>query len=65
MDSGLSHIAVALDMPHVQLYNFPTAWRTGPQPSHGHLHQVALEGRPIPTVQATWLAWSNVLVAAS
>lgn len=65
VDSGLSHIAVALDMPHVQLYNFPTAWRTGPQPSHGHLHQVALEGRPIPTVQATWLAWSNVLVAAS
>jgi len=26
---------------------------------------VALEGKPIPTVQATWLAWSNVLVAAS
>jgi heptosyltransferase-1 len=65
VDSGLSHIAVALDMPHVQLYNHPTAWRTGPQPSHGHRHQVALEGRPIPTVQATWLAWSNVLVAAS
>ena len=40
VDSGLSHIAVALDMPHVQLYNFPTAWRTGPQPSHGHRHQV-------------------------
>ena len=65
VDSGLSHIAVALDMPHVQLYNHPTAWRTGPQPSHGHRHQVALEGKPIPTVQATWLAWSNVLVAAS
>lgn len=65
VDSGLSHIAVALDLPHVQLYNFPTAWRTGPQASHGHRHQVALEGRPVPTVQATWLAWSNVLVAAS
>lgn len=64
VDSGLSHIAVALDLPHVQLYNFATAWRTGPQANHGHRHQVALEGRP-PSVQATWLAWSNVLVAAS
>lgn len=65
VDSGLSHIAVALDLPHVQLYNFPTAWRTGPQAAHGHRHQVALEGRPTPTVQAAWLAWSDVLVAAS
>lgn len=64
VDSGLSHIAVALDLPHVQLYNAPTAWRTGPQANHGHRHQVALEGRP-PAVQAAWLAWSNVLVAAS
>ena len=31
VDSGLSHIAVALDLPHVQIYNFDTAWRTGPQ----------------------------------
>jgi heptosyltransferase-1 len=30
VDSGLSHMAVALDLPHVQLYNFDTAWRTGP-----------------------------------
>jgi len=29
VDSGLSHIAVALGLPHVQLYNHPTAWRTG------------------------------------
>jgi len=64
VDSGLSHIAVALDLPHVQLYNFPTAWRTGPLANHAHRHQVALEGRP-PSVQAAWLAWSNVLVAAS
>jgi heptosyltransferase-1 len=30
VDSGLSHIAVALDLVHVQIYNFDTAWRTGP-----------------------------------
>ncbi|MEP7101712.1 MAG: lipopolysaccharide heptosyltransferase I, partial [Burkholderiales bacterium] len=28
VDSGLSHIAVALNLPHVQIYNWPTAWRT-------------------------------------
>ncbi len=65
VDSGLSHIAVALDLPHVQIYNVPTAWRTGPLLAHGHRHQVVLEGPPTPSVQAAWLAWSNVLVAAS
>ena len=30
VDSGVSHIAVALGLPHVQIYNFDTAWRTGP-----------------------------------
>ncbi len=64
VDSGLSHIAVALDLPHVQLYNHPTAWRTGPRPEHGHLHQVALEGRPVPTLEAVWTAWNNVVRAA-
>lgn len=64
VDSGLSHIAVALDLPHVQLYNHPTAWRTGPLASHGHLHQVALEGRPVPTLEAVWTAWNNVVRAA-
>ena len=44
VDSGLSHIAVALDLPHVQLYNFPTAWRTGPLAAHGHRHQEACRG---------------------
>jgi heptosyltransferase I len=29
VDSGLVHIASGLDRPTVQLYNFPTAWRTG------------------------------------
>ena len=60
VDSGLSHIAVALDLPHVQLYNFPTAWRTGPQVSHGHRHQVSLERSPTPEVDAAWAAWQVV-----
>jgi heptosyltransferase-1 len=64
VDSGLSHIAVALDLPHVQLYNFPTAWRTGPQVQHGHAHQVSVEGRPCPPLEAVWSAWSHVIEAA-
>lgn len=64
VDSGLSHIAVALDLPHVQLYNFPTAWRTGPQPAHGHRHQVSVEGEPAPALDAVWRAWQAVSAAA-
>ena len=64
VDSGLSHIAVALALPHVQLYNFPTAWRTGPQAEHGHRHQVSVEGQPIPSLEAVWSAWSQVVEAA-
>lgn len=30
VDSGLSHLAVALGLAHVQIYNWDTAWRTGP-----------------------------------
>ena len=60
VDSGLSHIAVALDLPHVQIYNFPTAWRTGPQPEHGHRHQVSVQAQPTPSVEAVWSAWLTV-----
>jgi heptosyltransferase-1 len=60
VDSGVSHIAVALNLPHVQLYNFPTAWRTGPLPAHGHRHQVAIERQPTPEVDIAWAAWQVV-----
>jgi len=63
VDSGLSHIAVALDLPHVQIYNFPTAWRTGPLPEHGHRHQRAVEGTPAPALDAVWDAWQAVRAA--
>lgn len=58
VDSGLSHIAVALDLPHVQIYNFDTAWRTGPLP--GMARQRAVFGQPVPSAQAVWSAWEAV-----
>ena len=57
VDSGPSHIATALGLRHVQIYNFPTAWRTGPQPRHGASHQVSVEGTPTPDVETVWSAW--------
>lgn len=57
VDSGLSHIAVALDRPHVQLYNFDTAWRTGP---HGSGRQRSVFAQPAPSVDAVWQAWQQV-----
>ena len=65
VDSGLSHIAVALGLPHVQLYNFPTAWRTGPLAAHGQRHQVSVEGQPAPSIEAVWAAWCGVLRRAA
>ncbi|MDB5743572.1 MAG: lipopolysaccharide heptosyltransferase [Polaromonas sp.] len=62
VDSGVSHIAVALDMPHVQLYNFDTAWRTGPPSASGR--QVSVFAQPAPTVDAAWDAWLACLAAA-
>ena len=57
VDSGLSHIAVALDLPHVQIYNFDTAWRTGPV---GLPRQRSVYARPAPGVDAVWQAWLQV-----
>lgn len=57
VDSGLSHIAVALDLPHVQVYNFDTHWRTGPIDS---ARQRAVYAQPTPGVDAVWSAWQAV-----
>ena len=54
VDSGVSHIAVALGLPHVQIYNFDTAWRTGPV---GCSHQVSVFAQAAPSVDAVWQAW--------
>lgn len=64
VDSGLSHIAVALDLPHVQIYNFDTVWRTGPLtlPSSSHAaRQCSVFAQPAPSVDAIWQAWLGVL----
>jgi len=57
VDSGLSHIAVALDLPHVQIYNFDTAWRTGPI---DRPRQRSVFAQPAPSVDAVWQAWLAV-----
>ena len=54
VDSGVSHIAAALGLPLVQIYNFDTAWRTGPTHS---TQQVSVFDQPAPTVDAVWQAW--------
>ena len=61
VDSGLSHIAVALDLPHIQIYNFDTAWRTGPE---GLTRQRSVVDCPTPSVAAVWQAWQACLSAS-
>ncbi len=62
VDSGLSHMAVALDLPHVQIYNFDSAWRTGPL---NRAHQRSVFAQPCPRVEAVWQAWLVVSNAAA
>ena len=62
VDSGVSHIAVALGKPHVQLYNFDTAWRTGPLDC---AWQRSVFAHPTPSVQEVTQAWDAVWQARS
>ena len=52
--------AVALDLPHVQIFSQPRAWRAGPV---GQLHQVAVGGDAPPSVDTVWQAWRDVVAA--
>ena len=63
VDSGVSHIAVALELPHVQLYNVDTAWRTGPGAFSAQGRQVSVFAQPTPSVDAVWQAWLAVIRA--
>ena len=60
VDSGLSHLAVALNLPHVQIFSQPRAWRAGPI---GQRHQVAVGGDQAPSVDEVWRAWQGVMRA--
>lgn len=60
VDSGLSHIATALDLPHVQIYNHDTAWRTGPV---GRPRQRSVFAQPHPGPEAVLAAWDEVSAA--
>lgn len=57
VDSGLSHLAVALDLPHVQIFSQPRIWRAGPL---GINYQVAVGGARAPEVDTVWQAWQSV-----
>ena len=65
VDSGISHIAVALGLPHVQVYNFDTAWRTGPLDVRPDAtgatataqRQFSVFAHPFPEINAVWQAW--------
>ena len=61
VDSGLSHIAVALGLPHVQIYNFDTAWRTGPLGDRSAADkQLSVFAAPTPELNAVWQAWESL-----
>ncbi len=62
VDSGVSHIAVALGLPHVQLYNVDTAWRTGPAGGDG---QQSVYAKPTPLPQTVLSVWAACLASYS
>ena len=61
VDSGVSHIAVALGLPHVQIYNFDTAWRTGPL---GCAWQQSVFAPSGPSLEQVLRVWDDCLAAA-
>ena len=60
VDSGVSHIAVALGLPHVQIYNFDTAWRTGPK---GRDWQQSVFAMPTPSPEAVLSVFAACMVS--
>lgn len=61
VDSGLSHLAVALDLPHVQIFSQDRAWRAGPV---GRAYQLVAGGAQAPDVAQVWASWQAVHAAS-
>ena len=61
VDSGLSHLAVALDLPHVQIFSQDRAWRAGPL---GCDYQRVAGGAQAPDVVQVWDAWQAAVAAS-
>ncbi len=61
VDTGLSHLAVALGLPHVQIFSQDRAWRAGPV---GNGHQRAVGGNGAPDVKTVWQTWQAVSATA-
>jgi ADP-heptose:LPS heptosyltransferase len=57
VDSGLGHLAVALDLPTVIIFSQPRVARAGPI---GRAHQMAVGGDTAPEPPAVWAAWQSV-----
>lgn len=62
VDSGLGHLAVALNLPVVQLFSQPRVERAGPV---GVAHQRAVGGDHVPSVDEAWQAYLACAVADS
>ena len=60
VDSGVSHLAVALDLPHVQIFSQPRVWRAGPV---GRAWQRPVGGDAPPTVDEVDATWRRVCAA--
>jgi heptosyltransferase I len=56
VDSGVAHMGVALDLPVVEIFSQPRAWRAGPV---GRPHQRSVGGEAAPTAADVIAAWNG------
>ena len=61
VDSGLSHLAVALDLPHVQIFSQDRAWRAGPL---GCDYQRVAGGAQAPDVAQVLDTWQAAIASS-
>ena len=56
VDSGVAHMGVALDLPVVEIFSQPRAWRAGPV---GRAHQCSVGGEAAPSAAEVIAAWNG------